>query len=60
MALGDPEAQAAVREAERIFAKAKASGAQAFRLLPGEPAQRLEAFDPTAESTLVIPAMVGG
>jgi len=39
---GDPEAAAAIREAERIFSQERAKGATAFRLDPGKPAQRIE------------------
>jgi hypothetical protein len=60
LARGDAEAQAAVREAERIFAHERARGAVAFRVLPGAPAERLEALDPQAEDTVLIPPMVGG
>ena len=34
---GDPEALAAVREAEHIFAQERAKGATAFRVEPGKP-----------------------
>jgi hypothetical protein len=57
---GDAEAQAAVREAERIFARERERGAVAFRVRPGTPAERLDAFDPLADETVVIPPMVGG
>lgn len=57
---GEPDAQAAVREAERIFARERARGAVGFRVRPGAPAERLEAFDPLAEDTVLIPPMVGG
>ena len=60
LAQGDPEAQAAVREAERIFAQERARGAVAFRVRPGVPAERLEALDPLADDTVLIPPMVGG
>ena len=60
LAAGDPEARAAVEEAERIFAQARARGAQAFRLRPGQPAERLEQLDRQAQDILVIPPMVGG
>jgi hypothetical protein len=60
LAAGDPEAQAAVAEAERIFARARASGAQAFRLQPNAPAERLTAFDANATEVVLIPPMVGG
>ena len=51
---------AAVREAERIFEKARAGGAAAFQIMPKAPARRLNHFDPEASEVLVIPAMVGG
>ena len=57
---GDPEAQAAVREAERIFTHERERGAVAFRVRPGAPAERLEALDPLADETVLIPPMVGG
>jgi hypothetical protein len=60
VAHGDPEALAAVREAERIFARERERGAVAFRVSPGAPAERLDVFDPLAEETVVIPPMVGG
>jgi len=57
---GDPEATAAVREAERIFAQERAKGATAFRVEPGKPTQRIEQFDPTAEQIVMVPRVVGG
>jgi len=60
VAAGDPEALAAVAEAQRIFAQARAGGAVAFRFRAGKPAERLDTFDPTASEGLIIPAMVGG
>ncbi|HYB01479.1 MAG TPA: hypothetical protein VED37_14775 [Ktedonobacteraceae bacterium] len=57
---GDPEAIAAVREAERIFEQERAKGATAFRIDPGEPAQRIEEFDQTAEQIVLVPRVVGG
>ena len=42
---GDVEALAAIREAERIFARERARGATAFRVEPGKPVERLEQFD---------------
>lgn len=59
-ATGDPEAQAAVREAERIFGAARARGATAFRLVPGQPAERLEEFAPEAEEIVIVPRISGG
>jgi hypothetical protein len=58
--LGDAEALAAVREAERIFAQERAKGATAFKLDPGKPAQRIETFDETAEQIVLVPRVVGG
>jgi hypothetical protein len=60
VAVADPEALAAVAEAERIFKKARSSGALAFTVSPGRPAERINEFDPNASEVLVIPAMVGG
>ena len=58
---GDPEALAAVREAERIFAEARAAGGEAFRLRAGQVAERVERFAPGADDDVVIiPRMVGG
>jgi hypothetical protein len=57
---GDPEAQAAVREAERIFAQERARGSIAFRVRPGTAAERLHAFDAQCEDTIVIPPVAGG
>jgi hypothetical protein len=60
-AAGDPEAHAAVAEAERLFAEARAAGGEAFRVQAGSIAQRVATLDPTAEDDiLVVPRMVGG
>jgi len=58
--VGDLEATAAVREAERICAQERAKGATAFRLDPGKPAQRIDTFDETAEQIVLVPRVVGG
>ena len=58
--VGDPEALAAVREAERIFAQERAKGATAFKIDPGKPAQRIETFDETADQIVLVPRVVGG
>jgi hypothetical protein len=60
LASADPEAEAAVAEAVRLFAGARARGAVAFRVEPGQAPVRLDEFDPKASETLIIPAMVGG
>ena len=57
---GDAEAMAAVREAERIFARARARGATAFRVDAGRPVERLERFDAQAEQIVMVPRVVGG
>ncbi len=58
--VGDPEAIAAVKEAERLFEEAKARGATGFRVTPGQPAERIERFDPDAEQIIVVPQVAGG
>lgn len=58
--VGDLEAIAAVREAERIFAQERARGATAFKVETGQPPQRIEQFDKTAEQILMVPRVVGG
>jgi len=50
----------AVEEAERIFDEARAKGGTAFRVVPGKPAERLDRFDPDAESIVVVPQVAGG
>jgi hypothetical protein len=60
VAVGDPEALAAIREAERIFAQERARGATAFKVEPGLSPQRIETFDPQAEQIVMIPRVVGG
>ncbi len=56
----DPEALAAIREAERIFAQERAKGATAFRVATGKPVERIEQFDRTAEQIVLVPRVVGG
>jgi len=58
--VGDPDAIAAIREAERIFAEQRTGGATAVRLSPGKPAERIERFDPEAEQIVMVPRVVGG
>lgn len=59
-ATGDPEAEAAVSEAERIFREERARGATAFRVMPGELGEKIETFDPNAEQIVMIPRVAGG
>ena len=57
---GDPEAMAAIQEAERIFARERARGATAFRVEPGKPVERMEQFDVQASHLVMVPRVVGG
>jgi hypothetical protein len=57
---GDPEAVAAVREAERIFRDGQGRGATAFRVETGQPPVRMDQFDPAAEQIVLVPRVVGG
>ena len=57
---GDAEANAAIREAERIFARERARGATAFRVEAGKPVERLEQFDSQTEQIILVPRVVGG
>ena len=59
-AVGDTEAEAAVREAERIFNEARAKGATAVRVDTGKAPVRIDEFDRTAEQIIMIPRVVGG
>jgi hypothetical protein len=59
-ATGDPEAIAAVQEAERIFAEARAQGSTAFAVAPGAAPKVIEAFDPETEQIVVVPRIAGG
>ncbi len=57
---GDPGALQAIREAEQIIREAQQRGAVAFSVKPGEPAERLERFDPHAQEIVLVPRIVGG
>ncbi|HEX2923491.1 MAG TPA: hypothetical protein VHS28_05625 [Chloroflexota bacterium] len=57
---GDAEAEAAVREAERIFQEALGRGATAFKVGAGVPATKLTRFDPEADQIVVVPKVAGG
>jgi len=59
-AVGDPEALAAVREAERIYTEARARGAMAFTVEPDHSIKRMERFDQVAEQIVMVPRVVGG
>jgi hypothetical protein len=58
--VGDPEAIAAVREAERIFSEQRARGATAFKVETGQGPVRIDQFDQTAEQIVIVPRVVGG
>ena len=57
---GDPEAGAAVREAERIFLEHQTRGATAFRVEHGQDPVRIDQFDKNAEQVVIVPRVVGG
>jgi hypothetical protein len=56
----DPEAMAAIREAERIFNEERMKGATAFKIEPGKAVERIDTFDRTAEQIVLVPRVVGG
>jgi hypothetical protein len=56
----EPEAVAAIREAERIFNEERARGATAFKVASDKPVERIETFDRTAEQIVMVPRVVGG
>jgi hypothetical protein len=58
--INDPEALAAVREAERIFQEERKKGATAFKVGSGNTVERIEKFDRTAEQIVLVPRVVGG
>ena len=57
---GDAEANAAIGEAERIFAHERARGATAYRLEAGKLVGRLEQFDPQVSHIILEPRVTGG
>jgi hypothetical protein len=60
-AAGEAAAQAAVAEAERLFAEARAAGGEAFRVRAGALAERVTTLEPaTSTEVVVVPRMVGG
>lgn len=58
--IGDREALAAIKEAERIFADQRAHGGTAFRVESGRAPVRISEFDRTAEQIVIVPRVVGG
>lgn len=57
---GDKEAEAAVREAERVFREERARGSTAVRLRPGQAPEKINEFDPHAEEIVLVPRVIGG
>ncbi len=56
----DPEAVAAIHEAERIFYEESKKGATAFMIEAGRTVERIDKFDCTAEQIVIVPRVVGG
>ena len=57
---GDAEVNAAIREAERIFAQERARAVTAYRLEAGKLVGRLEQFDPQVSHIILEPRVTGG
>lgn len=58
---GNPDAVAAVEEAERIFAQARANGATAFVVRGvGQAPVRVDRLDREAPEIVLVPRIVGG
>lgn len=58
---GDPEALAALAEAERILDEALARNHLAFKVEGADrPAERVDRLDPTAPKTVIVPRVAGG
>ena len=58
--VGDPEAQEAVREAERILEEQMSRGATAFRVDAGVPPRRIDRFELDADQIVTVPKVGGG
>lgn len=56
----DPEALAAIHEAERIFNTERGRGATAFKVETGQAPVKIDHFDQTAEEIIMVPRVVGG
>lgn len=59
-ALGDADAVAAVKEAERIFIEKWTQGATAFAVKTPSAPVRLDTFDPEVETIIMVPRIVVG
>lgn len=58
--VGNAEAVAAGREAERTFTEQRACSATALKVEKSQAPVRIEQFDPTAEQIVLAPRAVGG
>ena len=58
--MGDPEALAAIREAECIFEEQRAKGAMAVKVETDGTPTRIEHFDQAAERIVMEPRVLGG
>ncbi len=58
--LGEADAIAAVREAERIFAEARRQGATAYAVTRGQAPTLIEQFDPQIDEIVLAPRVIGG
>jgi len=58
--LGEADAVAAVREAERIFADARKQGATAYAVQRGQAPTLIEQFDLRIDEIVLAPRVVGG
>ncbi len=58
--VGDPEAEAAVREAEQIFKDARDRGCSAFKVNTDKTTTRINTFDPLADQIILVPRIIGG
>jgi len=47
-------------EAQALFERALAQGAVAFKVHPGQPAERVTEFSALEEETILVPCLVGG
>jgi hypothetical protein len=56
----DGEAEATVREAERMFNEVQAAGGSAYLIENGRATARIVTFDPSATFILLLPAVIGG
>lgn len=58
--VSEPEAQAAVRAAERVFDEQAARGATAFKVQQDAAPVHIDHFEAQAEQIILVPRVVGG